>query len=262
MGNTYTRRTTHQKSTMAWASIVAKLALSNGNERAQNRKWERSRKHCICRLSWHEEALKTRQKRNTQTAIFIIFFSYRSWFAGFVDSENDSIRKVIFALIIHLCHLRKSRRGIEHFSFCGSTWQTHRRLEESGTSRFGCFSVSHFHIVCRNLYGNSSRRARLPRTNIEFERILMGACIILPACRQTGYEQRKCVNSKRGVRCVHMSIAYLSLRFFVARNNFIFCKRFNEKERERDNRIKTCIMHLKYIYISFIKITLKRIKLT
>lgn len=29
------------------------------------------------------------------------------------------------------------------------------------------------------LYGNSTWRARLPRTNIEFERILMGACIIL-----------------------------------------------------------------------------------
>lgn len=29
------------------------------------------------------------------------------------------------------------------------------------------------------LYGNSTRRARLPRTNIEFERILMAACIIL-----------------------------------------------------------------------------------
>lgn len=28
---------------MAWASIVAKLVLSNGNERTQNRKYEESR---------------------------------------------------------------------------------------------------------------------------------------------------------------------------------------------------------------------------
>lgn len=73
---------------------------------------------------------------------------------------------------------------------------------ESGTSRFGCFSVSHFHIVCRSLYGNSSR-ARLPRTNIEFERILMGACIIFLVCRQTGCWQQERVNFKRRIQRVH-----------------------------------------------------------
>lgn len=122
---------------------------------------------------------------------------------------------------------------------------------ESGTSRFGCFSVSHFHIVCRSLYGNSSRRARLPRTNIEFERILMGACIIFLVCRQTGCKQQECVNFKRRVRRVHtlvtnslgdtfsckrelnmknqIQLQYISLLFEKNLRNF------------RDKRIKLCV---------------------
>lgn len=48
------------------------------------------------------------------------------------------------------------------------------------------------------LYGNSTRRARLPRTNIEFERILMAACIILHqwingATRKRGTLKRGCL---------------------------------------------------------------------
>lgn len=85
--------------------------------------------------------------------------------------------------------------------------------KRESTSRFGCFSVSHFHIVCRNLYGNSSRRARLPRTNIEFERILMGACIIFLVCRQTGCKQQECVNFKCDV--YNVSIRLLQIRYAI-----------------------------------------------
>jgi len=122
---------------------------------------------------------------------------------------------------------------------------------ESGTSRFGCFSVSHFHIVCRSLYGNSSRRARLPRTNIEFERILMGACIIFLVCRQTGCKQQECVNFKRRVRRVHTLVAN-------SLGDILPCKRLNN---EKSNTASIYFSFFLKEILEILKISAKIIKL-
>lgn len=144
--------------------------------------------------------------------------------------------------------------------------------ERSGTSRFGCFSVSHFHIVCRSLYGNSSRRARLPRTNIEFERILMGACIILAARRQAtgsasgkntstltdGYDVSMCNSSRindRGAR--HERFPYGSLLSRASEKIRYIRKLFFGKTTQHiDLQFDTYLTYLTYLflYISIIYI--------
>lgn len=136
-----------------------------------------------------------------------------------------------------------SSHGSKYFrlSFHGSTWQKPEEKRESGTSRFGCFSVSHFHIVCRSLYGNSSRRARLPRSNIEFERILMGACIIFLLCRQTAGSVR---NASTFNDVYNVSIRLLQIRYAIChytrgstmKNQILFGTfLFFSKRRERNS---------------------------